>query len=124
MRAVGLAVFADIPMDIEIGDNAFLDELGLHEFARQLDVVFLRQLAGQGEFDLASKLRILALFGGLDRVPQSGPVGEGFGRAFRQHHSGMKDARLVGEIMGPVDPLIAQSLASTIGRRRNDTAST
>jgi len=36
----------------------------------------------------------------------------------------MKDARLVGEIMGPVDPLIVQSLASTIGRRRNDTAST
>jgi len=50
---LGLAVVANVPMDIEIGDHAFLDELGFHELARQLDVFFLRQLAGQGELDLA-----------------------------------------------------------------------
>ena len=105
---LGLAVFANIPMDIEIGDHAFLDELGFDELARQLDVVFLRELAGQGELDLAGKLRILALLGGLDRVPQSSPVGEGFGRAFGQHHFGVKDACLVGEIMVAVDALIVQ----------------
>jgi len=118
-----LAILANIPMDIEIGDHAFLHELGFHEFARQLDVVFLRQLAGKGELDLAGELGILALFGSLDRVPQSGPVGKGFGRAFGQHHFGMKDACLVGEIMGSVDALIVQSLACAIGSGCYGTAS-
>ena len=30
----GLAVFANIPMDIKIGDHAFLDKLGFDERAR------------------------------------------------------------------------------------------
>src|SRR3546814_3952980 len=101
---LGPTVLADVPMDIEIGDHAFLDQLGLHELARQLDVVFLRQLARQSELDLAGKLGILALLGGLDRVPQRSPISEGFGRASRQHHFGVKDACLVREIMGSVDP--------------------
>ena len=101
----------------------FFDELGFHELARQLDVVSLRKLAGQGELDFASELGILALLGGLDRIPQCSPVGEGFGRAFGQHHFGMQDARLVGEIMGSVDALVVQPLACTVGRCRNGTAS-
>ena len=67
---LGLAVGADIPMDIEIGDHALFDELGLDEVAGQLDALFLGQLARNGELDLARKLRVLALLGGLDRVPQ------------------------------------------------------
>ncbi len=120
---LGFAVLANIPMDIEIGDHAFFDEFSLHELARQPDVVFLRQFAGQGELDLAGKLRILALLRSFDRVPQSGAVGEGFGCAFGQHHFGMKNACLVGEIVGSVDPLIVQLLARTIGRSRHGTAS-
>jgi hypothetical protein len=120
---LGLAVLADIPMDIEIGDHALLYELDLHELACQLDVFLLRQFAGQGDLDLAGKLGILALFGSFDRVPQGSAVGEGFGRALGQHHFGMKDACLVGEVMVAVDPLIVQPFACTIGRCRNGTAS-
>ena len=83
----------------------------------------MTEFVGQGQGDLAGKLRILALLGSLDRVPQIGPVGEGFGRAFGQHHFGMKDACLVGEIMIAVDAFIVQSLARTIGRSRYGTAS-
>lgn len=49
----GLAVRADIPMHIEVGDHALFDELGFGEFAGQLDALFLGQLARNGEFDLA-----------------------------------------------------------------------
>jgi hypothetical protein len=60
---LGLAVRADIPMDIEVGDHALFDELGLGKLARQLDALFPGQLARNGEFDLAGKLRVLALLG-------------------------------------------------------------
>jgi DNA-binding protein H-NS len=44
-------------------------------------------------------------------------------RAEEQEPYGMNDARLVGEIMVTVEPVIAQSLRRTIGRRRNGTRS-
>jgi hypothetical protein len=80
-------------MDIEVGDHALFDELGLGKVAGQLDALFPGQLARNGEFDLAGKLRVLALLGSLDRVPQLFAVGELLGRALRQHHFGMDDAR-------------------------------
>ena len=41
----GEAVFADVPMDIEIGDHALVDEVVLHEVASQFDALCLVQFA-------------------------------------------------------------------------------
>jgi hypothetical protein len=112
---LGLAVRANIPMDIEVGDHALFDELGLGKLARQLDALFLGQLARNGEFDLAGKLRVLALLGGLDRIPELFAVGKFLRRAFRQHHFGMDDPVLVGEVMVAVEPFVVQPLGSAIG---------
>jgi hypothetical protein len=57
-------------MDIQVGDHALFDELGLRKVARQLDALRLSHLARNGELDLAGKLRVLALLGRLDRVPE------------------------------------------------------
>jgi hypothetical protein len=110
-----MAVRADIPMDIEIGDHALGDELGLDEVARQLDGVLFRQFARQGELDFAGQLRILALLGGLDCVPQFLAVGEVLGCAFGQQHFAMLDTCLAGEVVIAVDPLVEELLAGAIG---------
>src|SRR5690606_37584083 len=68
------SVRADIPMHIEVGDHAALDELRADEITRQLDPLFLGHLAGNGELDLARELPVLAQLGGLDRVPKLLPV--------------------------------------------------
>jgi hypothetical protein len=73
------------------------------------------QLARNGEFDLAGKLRVLALLGGLDRVPELFSVGKFLRRAFRQHHFGMDDSVLVGEIMVTVEPVVVQPFGPAIG---------
>jgi hypothetical protein len=65
----GHAVFADIPVYIEIGDHAPIHEFGLHEVAGQLDALRLTHLARDGELDLAGKLGVLADFERLDIVP-------------------------------------------------------
>ena len=66
-----LAVRADVPMDVEIGDHAAIHELGLDEVAGQFDALFPRQFARDGELHLAGKLGILALLGRLDRIPKT-----------------------------------------------------
>ena len=50
---LGEPVGADVPMDIEVGDHALFDELGLGKLAGQLDALFFGQLAWNREFDLA-----------------------------------------------------------------------
>jgi hypothetical protein len=67
---LGLAVGADIPMHIEIGDHPAIDELALDEVARQPDALGLVQLARNRKLDLARQLRVLAQLGCLDRIPQ------------------------------------------------------
>ena len=83
--------------------NSVLDEV-----AGQLDALALVHLARDCELDLARKLRILALLCRLDRVPELLAVGKLGRRAFGQHHFGMNDAGLVGEVMVAVEPLIVQ----------------
>jgi hypothetical protein len=63
-------VLADVPMHIQIGDHALIDEFGLREVAGQLDALRLRHLARNGELDLAGKLRVLAHLERLDIVPE------------------------------------------------------
>ena len=73
---LGLAVGADVPMDIEIGDHAAFDELARDEVSGELDALFLRHFARDCELDLACELRILALLARLDLVPQRLAVGQ------------------------------------------------
>ena len=49
----GHAVFAHIPVHIEVGDHAPLHEFSLHEVAGQFDALRLTHLARNGELDLA-----------------------------------------------------------------------
>jgi hypothetical protein len=104
----GHAVFADIPMHIEIGDHAPIQEFGSSEVAGELDAVALTHLARDGEFDLAGKLGVLADFERLDIVPQPFSVAPCLRNVFRQHHLGMDDAALAGKIVAAVKPLVAQ----------------
>src|SRR3546814_21035865 len=48
-------VGTDIPMDIEIGDHAPVDELGLYKITSELDALFLRHLARDRELDLKGR---------------------------------------------------------------------
>ena len=112
-----LAVRADVPMDVEIGNHAAIHELGLDEVAGQFDALFLCQFARDGELHLAGKLSILALLGGLDRIPETLALPKLIGSILRRHHLRMDDAALVGEVMVTVQPLIVKPGCRTIGGR-------
>ena len=111
----GHAVFADVPMHIEIGDHALIDELRLREVAGEFDALRLRHLARNGEFDLAGKLGVLADLERLDIVPEPFAVAPCLRRILRQHHLGMDDAALGGKIVAAVKPLVAQPRARAVG---------
>jgi len=70
-------------MHIEVRDHALIDELALDELACEPDAFTLVQLARDRELDLTAKLRVLALLGSLDRVPQRFAIGELLRRAIR-----------------------------------------
>ena len=111
----GHAVLGHVPMHIEIGDHAPIDELGLNEVAGQFDALRLAHFARDGEFDLAGKLGVLADFERLDIVPQPFAVAPCLWRILRQHHLGMDDAALVGKVMAAVKPLVVQPRARAVG---------
>ena len=100
---LGTAVFADVPMDVEIGDHALGNKLALHKIARQFDSLRLAHLAGNRELDLAGELSILALLGGFDCVPEKFAVTKLIGNALQCHNLGMNDAALVGEVMASIE---------------------
>ena len=112
----GEAVCLHIPMHIEIGHHAPIDELPLHKIPRQLDAIGLAHLAGNGELDLAGELRVLAHFDRFDIVPQLRPVAPFFWRAIGQHDFAVHDAGLVGEIVVPIKPRIIEPIGRAIGR--------
>lgn len=65
----GASVLSDIPMHIEIGDHALINEFRLHEVAGQFDALRLCQLAREVEFALPRELGVFPHFEGLDIVP-------------------------------------------------------
>ena len=111
----GHAVLGYVPMHIEIGDHAPIDEFAPNEVAGQFDALALTHLARDGEFDLAGKLGIFPDFEGLDIVPQPFAVAPRFRRILRQHHLGMDDAALGGKVVAAVKPLVAQPRARAVG---------
>ena len=103
---LGLAVRAHVPMDVEVGDHAVIDEPALHEVPRQGDPLGLIQLSRDRELDLAGELGVLAFLDALDLIPERLAILPALGRASRRHHLGVDDAGLVGEIVVPSEPLI------------------
>ena len=112
---LGQAVLADVPMHVEIGDHAPIDEFAPSEVAGELDALRLRQFARDGEFDLAGKLGIFADFERLDIVPEPFAVAPRLRRMLRQHHLGMDDAALAGKIVAAIQPLVAQPRGGAVG---------
>ena len=115
----GQAVFAHVPMHIEIGDHAPIYELRLREVAGQFDALRLTQLARNGEFDLAGKLGVLADLERFDIVPKPFAIAPCLRRMFGQHHLGMDDAALGGKVLAAIKPLVAQPRARAVGGRRH-----
>ena len=111
----GHAVFGHIPMHIEIGDHAPIDEFASNEIAGKLNPLSLCHLAWNGEFDLAGKLSIFPDFERLDIVPQPFAVAPCSRRILRQHHLGMNDAALSGKVVAAVEALVAQPRARAVG---------
>ncbi|CAA0093325.1 Uncharacterised protein [Starkeya nomas] len=105
---LGQSVRPGVPMHIEIGDHALIDKLGLHEVAGQFDALRLCHLARNGELHLAAKLCVLSFLEGFNIIPEPFAVVPLLWGVFRQHHLGMDDARLVGEVVVTAQPVIAQ----------------
>ena len=114
---LGLTVRADVPVHIEIGDHAAVDELPFDKVARQFDALCPCQLAGDGELDLAGKLGIFALLGRLDRIPKTLALPKLFGSVVRRHHFGMDDTALVGEVVIAIQALVIEPRGRAIGGR-------
>ena len=112
---LGHAVLGHVPMHIEIGDHAPIDEFGLHEVAGEFDALRLRHLARDGELDLAGKLGVLPDLERFDIVPEPFAVAPRLRRILRQHHLGMDDAALVGEVVAAIKPLVAQPRGRAVG---------
>ncbi len=116
---LGTAILCPVPMHIEIGDHALADKLSLNKVARQFDALRLAEFTRQGKLHFAGKLRILADLERLDIVPKPFAVPPGLRRILRQHHLGMDDTALGGEVVAAFDALVAQPRGRAIGSRRH-----
>ena len=67
---LGPRVLGHIPMHIEVGDHAQIDEFGLHEVAGKFGALCLGHLARKGELDLAGKLGVFPDLERLDIIPK------------------------------------------------------
>jgi len=111
----GHAVLGHVPMHIEIGDHAPIDEFAPNEVAGEFDALSLGHLSRNGELYLAGKLGVLADFERLDIVPKPLAVAPCLGRVLRQYHLGMDDAALSGKVMATLKAFVAQPRAGAIG---------
>ncbi len=108
-------VLGHIPMHIEIGDHAPIDEFAPNEVAGEFNALRLRQFARKGEFHFAGQLGIFPDFERLDIVPQPLAGAPSLRRMLRQHHLGMDDAAFARKIVAAVEPLVAQPRARAVG---------
>ena len=111
----GHAVFGHVPMHVEIGDHAPVDEFCPREVASELNSLSLGHLAGKREFDLAGQLGIFADFERLDIVPETLAVAPYLRRMFRQHHLGMDDTTFGRKIVAAIEPRVAQPRTGAVG---------
>ena len=91
----------------------------LHEVAGEFDALRLSHLARNGELDLAGELGVLPDLERLDLVPQPFAVAPRLRRILRQHHLGMDDAALVGEVVAALKPLVVQPRGRAVGGGRH-----
>jgi hypothetical protein len=102
-------------MHIEIGDHAPINKLAPNEVAGEFDGLCRCHLARKGEFDLTSKLSILADLECLNIVPEPFAVAPHLRRILRQHDLGMHHAALGRKVVAPVQPLVAQPRGRAVG---------
>lgn len=114
---LGPAVFADVPMDIEVGDHALGDKFPFDEIPRQFDALAFVQFARNRELDLAGELGVLAFLGGFDRVPKRFTFPERIGNALGRYHLGMNDAALAHEIVMAIETPVIEPRGRAIGGR-------
>ena len=111
----GHAVLGHIPMHIEIGDHAPIDEFAPNEVAGEFDA--LRLLISRGMANSTSRASWASLrtsnastsFHSRSRSLHASR------RILRQHHLGMDDAALGGKIVAAIKPLVAQPRARAVG---------
>src|SRR3546814_8277225 len=95
-------------MNIEVGDHPAIDKLATYKVTGKLDSLLLVQLARDGKLDFAGKLGILAQLGGFNVIPQPFAVAPLLGRILGQHHLGMNNPGLTGEVVLTVEPLVVK----------------
>src|SRR6516162_3100938 len=111
----GHAVLGHVPMHIEIGDHASINEFASNEVAGEFYALRLSHLARDSELHLAGKLSILADLGRLDIVPQPFAVAPSLRCILLQHDVGMDDAALPGKVVATLKALVAQARARAVG---------
>ena len=119
----GHAVLGHVPMHIEVGDHASIDEFAPNEVAGQFDALGLTHLTRDGKFDFAGKLSIFPDLEGFNIAPEAFAVVPRFWRIVGQHHLGMDDAALDGKILVTAEPFVPQPRAGAVGGRRHCAAS-
>ncbi|MNQ29567.1 hypothetical protein D3C85_428800 [compost metagenome] len=67
---LGRTVFGSVPMHIEVGHHAPVDELLLHERSSQLDPIHAAHFTRNGKLHLARKLGVFSLLDGLNFIPK------------------------------------------------------
>lgn len=83
---MGVWVAVALVMDSDITAHSFAHKLLPAILANQSDVVFMRQLFGEGDDDSPGELAIIALFCVLHTVPERGSVGVFRRRTLREQH--------------------------------------
>lgn len=57
-------------MQAHVGNHAARNELARNEVAHQVETLLRVQFGGKRNIKLTANLRVLALLGGLDRIPE------------------------------------------------------
>ncbi len=90
----------------------------------EFDLVCQIEFDGQGDFDFARELRVLASLHRLHRIPQSLAVIHPFGRVGRRHNFGVLDAGFAPVVVDDPERFIVQRRGRAVRRRGDNTART
>ena len=109
-------------MQRDVGHHAVIDKGGAHEAMHQVAPRGVGQLMRQGQFDIAGKLRVLALLGGLDAVPQPRPLAHPCRCVLRGKDRRIQYATAAAVVEGEPGALVEDQFACPVGRCRRHRA--
>lgn len=112
-------------MHRKVGDHAVLCKLAFGEVAHQLALLLKAQLDGQRYFHFPTHLRIFALLGRLDQIPEfgAGQINQPSGSVGRKENLGVVNAGLLAVVKRQSGALVHDEFARPISRRPGRTAS-